>query len=261
VGSFAEVLALEAERFARVQGIDRGRADVTLRAKMCGRWPDGVPTAKAPDWEIWQQVRDAHGLNADNPVEALKNQIAYIRSPEASDFRYADDMPGYRTAPGAHLRRMNTRDYLDPLNKVGTDPKTGKPHRNETATTALNKRRRIMRRGLPYGPGPGADMTDATEQGVTMMILCASLFRQFEFVQQQWIQYGLDFHQGNDTCPMLGNHNRHKRMAIPADPASGDCPYTMSHLKTFVECRGGDYFFVPSLTALRMIAMGTVDPT
>jgi hypothetical protein len=29
----------------------------------------------------------------------------------------------------------------------------------------------------------------------------------------------------------------------------------------FVETRGGEYFFIPSLTALRMIAMGTVDPT
>jgi hypothetical protein len=29
----------------------------------------------------------------------------------------------------------------------------------------------------------------------------------------------------------------------------------------FVEARGGEYFFVPSITALRMIGMGVVDPT
>ena len=28
-----------------------------------------------------------------------------------------------------------------------------------------------------------------------------------------------------------------------------------------VETRGGEYFFIPSLTALRMIAVGIVDPT
>jgi len=28
-----------------------------------------------------------------------------------------------------------------------------------------------------------------------------------------------------------------------------------------VETRGGDYFFIPSMTALRMIAKGIVDPT
>ncbi len=261
VSTFAEVLTVEAERFARVQEIPEEQAEITLRAKMAGRWPDGVPLAEAPCWDAWLQVRTKHGLDAADPQERLLNQIQYMRSPAASNFRYADDMQGFKTPPGAHLRRMNTRDYLDPLNKVGMDPATGKPQKNETANTALNKRRRIMRRGLPYGAGPEVSKSDATEQGVTMMLICASLFRQFEFVQQQWIEYGLDFHQGNDTCPMLGNHGKHKRMSIPADPKSGEQPYVMSHLKTFVECRGGDYFFIPSLTALRMIAMGTVDPT
>jgi deferrochelatase/peroxidase EfeB len=170
-------------------------------------------------------------------------------------------MLGYKNPVGSHLRRMNPRDSLDPLNKVGIDPETGEQFKNVKATTALNKRRRILRRGLPYGPRVGEDKNDDTEQGVTMIIMCASLARQFEFVQQQWIQYGLDFHQGNDTCPMLGNHDRHKRFSITADPKSGKSPYVMSKLKTFVECRGGDYFFVPSMTALRMMAMGTVDAT
>jgi hypothetical protein len=31
-------------------------------------------------------------------------------------------------------------------------------------------------------------------------------------------------------------------------------------LPNFVELRGGDYFFLPSMTALRMIAAGKVDP-
>jgi len=48
---------------------------------------------------------------------------------------------------------------------------------------------------------------------------------------------------------------------IPSDPKTNKPPFVMSKLKTFVETRGGDYFFVPSLTALRMMAMGIVDPT
>lgn len=261
VGRFQEVVSTEAERFARVRNIDRTEAEITLRAKMCGRWPDGIPMALFPTFGAYMEERARLGFDGSDRLAVLEKQIAYIRSKESSDFRYADDMLGYKTAPGAHLRRMNTRDYLDPLNTVGIDPDTGKQFLNEAGTAALNARRRILRRGLPYGPPPGAELTDDTEQGVTMMIVGASLFRQFEFVQQQWIQYGLDFHQGNDTCPMLGNHKEHRRFAIPADPESGECPYMMSGLKTFVECRGGDYFFVPSMTALRMIAMGVVDPT
>ncbi len=261
VGTFDAVVNEEAESYASEFGVPLDEAKETLRAKMCGRWSDGVPLAMVPTYPEWREFRKTKGFDDPNPLEALKKQRAYIGSPEASDFRYGDDMPGFKCPGGAHVRRMNTRDYLDPLNKVGLDPKTGAPHANEKATSQLNRRRRILRRGLPYGPPDFEHKSDETEQGVAMMLIGASLFRQFEFVQQQWVQYGLDFHQGNNTCPLLGDHTHHKRHTIPSKPDSGHPPYVMSKLKTFVECRGGDYFFVPSLTALRMIAMHIVDPT
>ena len=66
------------------------------------------------------------------------------------------------------------------------------------------------------------------EHGIVMLVVCASLFRQFEFVQQQWINYGLDAHAGNDTCPLVGNHShggaKHgpkAKFVIPSDPESG----------------------------------------
>ena len=260
VGSFEAVLREEAGRYASVMDIPENEALDTLRAKVCGRWSDGVPLAVFPTYEGWKALRAEKGFDDPDPVKALENQAAYLHSPEASDFRYADDMPGFKVPGGAHIRRMNTRDYLDPLNKGGVD-ENGDPLPNENATHALNKRRRILRRGLPYGASDPAKNSDITEQGVAMMLIGASLFRQFEFVQQQWVQYGLDFHQGNNTCPMLGEHRVHTRHTISADPRSGKPPYIMSKLKTFVECRGGEYFFIPSMTALRMIAMGIVDPT
>lgn len=255
VTSFREEVAEEAARYARVQGIPVDEAVDTVKAKMVGRWHDGIPLAQAPTHAQWLAVRKAEKFDEGGEMAQYAARIAYLDKPEAANFRYADDMQGYKTPLGAHMRRVNTRDYLDPLNDATAGAQ------NPQATTALNKRRRIMRRGLPYGTLPADQQTDKTEQGVTMMILCASLFRQFEFIQQQWIQYGLDFHQGNDTCPLLGNHGTHKRMAIPADPKSGTCPYTMSSLRNVVECRGGDYFFIPSLTAIRALAMGVVDPT
>ena len=69
----------------------------------------------------------------------------------------------------------------------------------------LNNRRRILRRGLPYGD-LSEGVSDLDEHGVVMLAACTSLFRQFEFVQQQWINYGLDANFGNDTCPLTGNH-------------------------------------------------------
>lgn len=263
VGSFQAVVEEEAERYAQVMGVDKEEAVETLLAKMCGRWSDGVPLSKVStysDWVAFGKKMKFRGEGID-PLEGYMSNLKYIGSPEARDFRYGDDMTGAKCPGGAHMRRVNTRDYLDPLNKNGTDPKTGKPFENPKATSALNKRRRILRRGLPYGPPNFEHKSDDTEQGVIMLIMGASLERQFEFVQQQWIQYGLDFHQGNNTCPMLGNHDHSTRHTIPSDPESGRPPYVMSKLKTFVECRGGDYFFVPSMTAIRMMAMGIVDPT
>ncbi|WP_138469424.1 peroxidase [Poseidonocella sp. HB161398] len=263
VSSFREVVDGEAARFARVMEVPPAEARETVLAKMCGRWSDGVPLSKVPTYGEWRAFQVAEGWGGDKAgtLAGFRANLAYIGSSEAADFRYADDMAGLKCPVGAHLRRVNTRDMLDPMNQAGIDPETGAQPENPAATSALNNRRRILRRGLPYGGPKLGTGTDETEQGVVMMILGANLFRQFEFVQQQWIQYGLDFNEGNNTCPLLGNHGTHKLHPIASDPSSGKPPYVMSTLKTFVECRGGDYFFIPSMTGLRMIAMGIVDPT
>ena len=84
-------------------------------------------------------------------------------------------------------------------------------------------------------------------------------------MQQLWINYGLDARAGNDTCPIVGNHAadgaQMSKFVIPADPKSGHPPFIADGVPQFVETRGGEYFFAPSMTALRMIGMGVVDPT
>jgi hypothetical protein len=95
---------------------------------------------------------------------------------------------------------------------------------------------------------------------VIFMGICSSLFRQFEFMQQQWMNYGLDFESGNDSCPLIGNRSQSDKHVIPAGGAN-ETPFVVAGLPEFVTTRGGDYFFLPSMSAIRMIAMGTVDPT
>lgn len=125
----------------------------------------------------------------------------------------------------------------------------------------MNKRRRILRRGLPYGEHDPGNPSDDGEHGIIFMAICANQFRQFEFVQQQWIQYGLDFNVGNDTCPVIGKHDKGDKFVIASDPESGKPPYICADPPPFVTTKGGEYFFIPSLTALCMIAMGIIDPT
>ncbi|MBY8975840.1 peroxidase [Rhodobacteraceae bacterium NNCM2] len=277
VKSFFDYLEEKAPLYAEVSK-SRGegyeltveQAKIELKSKIVGRWPDGVSLTQAGDYPAWKKVREKYNLTCDKDFESWRNRLNYLKNPHASDFKYAHDMQGYDNPNTSHVRRVNTRDYLDPQNEMHpelyVDPETGKknPNVNENATTQLNKRRRVLRRGLPYGESSlydGKNKTDETEQGVAMMILCANLFRQFEFVQQQWIQYGLDFNSGNNTCPLVGDHGAHNRFTIPNDPAKGGCPFVLDGMKNFVEPRGGEYFFIPSMTALRMIADGIVDPT
>lgn len=193
-----------------------------LASKFVGRWRDGTPVELSPD-------RMDPAIVADNS----KN----------TNFTYGNDLSGLRCPVGAHIRRGNPRDAFG-------------------FNGELVNRRRIMRRGLPYGKyvPEGQPVSDQDEHGIIFMALNASLFRQFEFVQQQWIEYGNDLHQGNDKDLVIGNHEGKGKCVLQGTTDPKNPPFICANLPNFVELRGGDYFFMPSLTALQMMASGTVDP-
>ena len=149
-------------------------------------------------------------------------------------FDYSGDISGSRCPFGSHTRRNNPRSALE-YGKRGAFDVPG----------ALSNRRRILRRGLPYGhvDDPGRD---DGEHGVIMLIMNADLSRQFEFVQQQWMNYGNDFGLANDPDPLLGNHGSNEamhaggRMMIEGDADSNQPPYFCNNMPTLVETRGGD---------------------
>jgi deferrochelatase/peroxidase EfeB len=229
-----------------------------LAAKFVGRWRDnGAPIVKA--WDDASKARfDADYKAADGHG---KDQLL-------SNFTYDEDMSGGRCPFSAHIRRINpraslefTRDEQDPAKVCGAFSVSEGAF---DTPGALANRRRVLRRGLPYGTVKDRSRDDGNH-GIIIMMLNADINRQFEFVQQQWINYGNDFKAGNDKEILLGNHSQSEhfpsKAVLQVDPASDDAPYILPRLPRFVETRGGEYFFVPSLTALRMIAAGTVDPT
>jgi deferrochelatase/peroxidase EfeB len=250
VASFASYIDRAGEQYARMFNIaDPEEARETVKAKMVGRWSDGVPLMAAPthaDWERFKAELAAAHAAGDKPKLA---QLAL----KYTDFNYRPDPTGATCPVTSHLRRANPRDMLDP-NFTSPDAKSWDG-------SALVNRRRILRRGLPYGHVDPAAPDDANEQGIIFLAICSSLFRQFEFVQQQWMQYGLDFNAGSDTCPIVGNHDEEAKLVVVTDPATARQPFLCGHIPQLVESRGGDYFFVPSMTALRMIGMGIIDPT
>jgi Dyp-type peroxidase family len=223
VGTFREFLDKWAERY----GAGDDHAKEKLAAKFVGRWRDGTPVELSPD-------------RPDPAIVQDRNRNV--------NFTFGDDLDGARCPIGAHVRRSNPRDAFG-------------------FNGALVHRRRISRRGLAYGPvAPPEDQPadprelDATDRGIIFIALNASLSRQFEFVQQQWISYGNDAHLGNEKDLLIAQHGEGEHFAIQGDATPSNPPFFCSALPNFVELRGGDYFFIPSITALGMLAMDLVDP-
>jgi Dyp-type peroxidase family len=230
-------------------------------AKLTGRWRNGVPITAVPDEKHAdelamkrQKAIEAITL-AKTPAEKIAAQSAFREvNKKFHAFDYNDDLNGGRCPVGAHTRRANPRGSLEFGNKKAFE-----------SPSAVDNRRRIVRRGLPYGKAENSGSNDGNH-GTIFMAINASIKRQFEFVLQQWINYGNDFKLANDKDPVLGNHAElngkgQGRMVFGSNSADDDPPYFLNELPRFIETRGGEYFFVPSLTALHMIAEGIVDPT
>jgi deferrochelatase/peroxidase EfeB len=251
VGSFNSYMETEGAKFPE--------GKEALAAKFAGRWRNGAPLVTFPTEESANrfigelaplQVKVWSGTAT--PQEKARFETLSL---QLVAYDYDDDIGGSKCPFGAHIRRSNPRSAL----QFGTKGAFDSP-------SALSNRRRILRRGLPYGRVEDP-ATDDGDHGVIMMIINADLSRQFEFFQQQWFNFGNDFRRANDQDPLLGNHGINEncrgsgRMVIEGDADTNKPPYFCGHMPTLVETRGGDYFFVPSMTCLRMIGLGIIDPT
>ena len=253
VATFDTYLEEHSAKYAQHNQLDPAKAKELLAAKFVGRWRDnGAPLVKAPDIASKEKF-DMH-FNAADRVG---------RDKLLSDFTYDDDMSGAKCPFSAHIRRINPRASLEMAK--GEEPGSMVVSKGAFDTPgALTNRRRLLRRGLPYGEVKDRSRNDGNH-GIIIMMINADISRQFEFVQQQWINYGNDFQAGSDKEVLLGNHSADDKFpskaVLQVDPSSDQCPYILSKIPRLVETRGGEYFFVPSLTALRMIARGVIDPT
>jgi len=146
-----------------------------------------------------------------------------------NDFNYKQmDPHGYAIPLGSHVRRMNPRD-----------------------TAANMDRRRMIRRGATYGPHlPEGAPDDGVERGIAAFVICGSLIRQFEFAQNVWVN-DKNFHElGNERDPIIGNQDGTLEYKIPKRPIRKK----IVGLPAFTTVRGGAYFFLPGLRALRYLA-------
>jgi len=188
-----------------------------IGAKMVGRWESGASLALHPHKDP----------NAGTDTLDRFN-----------DFNYEKDPEGYGCPVGSHVRRANPRDTLGPTPDI--------------ATNSAN-RHRIMRRGRSYGHRLEGDRLkdDGQKRGLHFICFNGDIERQFEFVQQTWINNSNFAGLGDEVDPLLGDQlSCSGIMTIPSDPLR----FRVHNLCRFVTIRGGAYFFLPGIRALRWIA-------
>jgi Dyp-type peroxidase family len=215
------------EAASQVHGADGDGRYVGLAAKIVGRWPSGAPLVLAPD--------------EDRPDLAAANAFAY---------HHADPV-GLACPIGAHVRRANPRDSLD-------------PSPGHAASLAVNRHHRLLRRGRSYGPALTDTMSpedilrrgdDGKARGLCFIALNTNIARQFEFIQSSWLNNPTFAGLHDDVDPLVGRRGRYGGdprgvFTIPACPVRK----RLLGIPDFVTVRGGAYFFLPSLSAVRFLA-------
>lgn len=141
-----------------------------------------------------------------------------------------DDPVGFTTPGGSHVRRGNPRD---------------------AAVAGVPRLHRMIRRGTAYGPPlpEGVLEDDGADRGLMFAFIGAHLGRQFEFVQSEWMNDGVFFGAGDAKDPVVGSHDGSGDFTVPRRPVRR----RLLSLPRFVVTRGGEYCFMPGLTALRWL--------
>lgn len=182
-------------------------------------------------------------------------------------FTYAGDPAGLRCPFGAHIRRANPRTGDMPGGRQGALSRlvrsfgfAGGGFRDDLV--AASRFHRLLRRGREYGVRITPEQAlqagaPEAESGLHFICLNANITRQFEFIQNAWLMGSAFDGLSGETDPVIGN--RHLRPGLPATdgftlPQPDGVGRRIDGVPPFVTMRGGGYFFLPGLRALRYIA-------
>ncbi len=236
-------------QFLRRQANGDPEAGRVLAEAMVGRALAGDPLLEVGG-------RPIPGVDPRDPDEVRYNQ-----------FTFDSDVHGTRCPLGAHLRRANPRNADlpgGPAGLIGRLIRTlgfGRKSFREDAI-ASTRFHRILRRGREYGPVPPVEAARQQggvgdgECGLYFIGLNGNIGRQFEFVQSAWMMGSKFGGLAEESDPLVGG-----REPIPGCPVTStfSLPQAsglrrrLTGLPQFVTVRGGAYFFLPGLRALRYL--------
>ncbi|MES2624979.1 MAG: peroxidase [Pseudomonadota bacterium] len=186
---------------------------------------------------------------------------------EKNNFSYDEDKQGAACPIASHIRRSNPRTgdftpgvtgFISRMIRVLGFHNASR----EQDLVASTRFHRILRRGRVYGdfikPEDALlEQNPAQERGLHFICLAANIRRQFEFVQSAWAASGKFAGLQDEEDPLMGNRKplyggtRTDQFSQPHESGIRKCT---ADLPQFVTVRGGAYFFLPSISALRYLA-------
>jgi deferrochelatase/peroxidase EfeB len=243
----------------------------TLQQDVCGFWQFLDRQVKGD-----AQARERLGSSMvgrtrkGDPLEELSQQPIQGVAPAtpSNQFNYDSDVNGTRCPFGAHIRRANPRNSDFP---AGTGGLISQLIHNlgfaqlgfREDIMSSTRFHRVLRRGREYGLGLSPeqavqpDYPDREEHGIQFICLNANISRQFEFVQGAWVMSTKFDGMSGESDPLLGN-----RQPIPGYPVTSNfllpqqsgVARRVEGLPQFVIVRGGAYFFLPGIRALKFLS-------
>lgn len=195
-----------------------------LKAKMCGRWPDGQPVV--PPGQSPSPIQDESQLQA----------IDFKKDPE-----------GLGCPFGAHIRRANPRtDEIVPKDlSIHTLFRRGVPY------------------GRPVDLEKERLQNSEVDRGLLGVFFCARIEDQFERLISEWIEKNPmgPPNRGRSKDPLAGQHDEPDAAFII--PLPDRDPIELKGFQSFVQTRGTLYAIFPSQQALRAMSgwsQDTVEP-
>ncbi len=232
---------------AKSTGLD----PAVMGAKLVGRYKSGAPLERTLDQsKSFDPTIEDPSIDDPNLLDNAK----------INHFEYGDDLDGHNVPRAAHVRKAYPRDQIG-----------GAGSRSESQTQT----HRLLRRGIPFGESLGAqehgtkDEQFPYDRGLLFLAYQTDITRQFEFVQSAWVN------DPNFPCVSATKLDNDEKKICAADEPDGQdpiiaqsstgnfrlppkegsgCPVHKLSVQHFVTTTGGEYFFQPSIAALKVIS-------